>query len=128
MNEQSSTSTFPRDEILQQVLNKVIHERIRQIESEGYNKEVDDLGDPGRLAAAAACYSIHSSYTLNTGDSLAGVPDWWPFAREHWKPKDVESNLIRSAALIFAELERIYRSKVPAAPPQPTQPPSDPGV
>jgi hypothetical protein len=98
-------------EPLERIINEVVKERVRQVQEEGYSFEVDDHGQPGRLAGAAASYSVHSAYVLATGNtSVPGVPEWWPFSKEHWKPKDVRSNLIRAIALNLAEIEKIDRN------------------
>jgi hypothetical protein len=99
------------------ISNKVIYdvskERKRQVEVEGYTAEVDDRGEGGRLAAAAACYSVHAAFSLFEGPGgtgLVGVPVWWPFDAGSWKPKTERENLVRAAALIIAEIEKMDRA------------------
>jgi len=89
----------------------VFQERVRQVNGEGYSLEIDDLGDPGRLAAAAGSYLLHSAHTLATGCLLMGTPGSWPFGEEYWKPKSVRSNLTRAIALGLSELERLNRAQ-----------------
>lgn len=81
-------------------------ERQRQIEEEGWTPEHDDRHANGELACAAACYVI-------------GDAERWPWHKSWWKPRSRRSNLVRAAALIVAEIERLDR----AAPPRPPDPP-----
>ncbi|BCR41623.1 hypothetical protein KHAB170019_24460 [Acinetobacter baumannii] len=34
---------------------------------------------------------------------------WWPFADTFWKPKSPRQDLVRAAALLIAEIERLDR-------------------
>ena len=68
------------------------------------------------LGAAGACYAIHAAWTLaegtaGPGGTLSGVPVWWPFNRELWKPEEVRRNLVKAAALIIAEIDKIDRKE-----------------
>ena len=94
------------------VMIEVELERNRQIKDEGYTTDVDDRGESGRLAAAAACYSVHAAFCMfegPTGQGLQGVPVWWPFDPASWKPKEPRKNLIVAMALIAAEIEKMDR-------------------
>lgn len=105
--------------LLEEILGEVKQERLRQINKEGYTQSVDDNGEPGRLAAAGACYAIRSAFELSQGSGsvLDGkVPIWWPFDPSSWKPKDVRSNLIRAMALLSAELEKMQRQSTQVEP------------
>jgi hypothetical protein len=86
-----------------QALLDVAAERRRQIEVEGWTPEHDDEHNAGELARAAACYAI-----FNT----APAPTMWPrqWDTSWWKPKDDRSNLVRAAALLLAEIERLDRA------------------
>lgn len=97
------------------VIAEIAAERRRQIEVEGWTPEHDDEHCDGQLAAAAAGYALHASghceFTLRiheNGTTL--VPRKWPWSWEWWKPKDRRRDLIRSAALIVAEIERLDRA------------------
>lgn len=110
-------------------LHSVVAERQRQIEREGWTPVHDDEHEQGEMAMAAACYAAHSSTStaINYGlDSRRGifprlvsaqdfVGRMWPLAREWWKPKDNRSNLVRAAALLLAEIERIDRAAIARA-------------
>lgn len=97
-------------------LQDVFQERVRQVNKEGYTLDIDDLGDPGRLAAASGSYMLHAAHTMATGCLLMGIPGSWPFDEEFWKPKGVHSNLKRAIALGIAELERLYRLQAQSDP------------
>lgn len=91
----------------------VIAERKRQIEGEQWSLEHDDKHDPGELASAAACYAVEAACKLHPYDGLGseGKPyPWWPWDQIWWKPKDPRRDLVRAAALIIAEIERIDRT------------------
>jgi hypothetical protein len=81
----------------------ISEERLRQICEEGWTPERDDAHANGELATAAA------SYALNT-EALRGLmPGLWPWSKKWWKPKDRRRDLVRAAALLVAEIERLDR-------------------
>ena len=89
----------------------VLHERCRQVEEEGYtSKHDDDEHSDGQMATAAACYAIGQIITIK-GSIARRIPDWslWPWDMTCWKPKDRRRDLVRAAALLIAEIERIDR-------------------
>jgi hypothetical protein len=92
-------------------MQDVMNERARQIDVEGWTTEQDDALEFEELPIAAVCYIIADAY-----DS---VPEPWPFAAGWWKPKDRRRNLVRAAALLIAEIERIDREAERAASDEP---------
>jgi len=94
------------------VMNDVWRERVRQIESEGWTHEHDDAHDAGQMVAAACTYALETTF-----DGAAAKGRWfgmlWPWDRKWFKPKDRRRDLIRAAALIVAEIERLDRAAVP---------------
>lgn len=85
---------------------RIVHERCRQIEVEGYTIADDVARQPdGELAVAAWCY---------LGDLLgrefdAGhmhPPAQWPWDHRHWKPTNSIQQLAKAGALIAAEIDR----------------------
>ena len=80
----------------------VLAERQRQIHAEGHDEAHDDRWTNGELAEAGASYAIASHFP-------AHAPIEWPWDREWWKPKDRRRNLVRAAALIIAEIDRLDR-------------------
>lgn len=96
----------------------VLFERKRQIEAEGWTPQHDDAHDPGELACAGASYALHAGCVLSPHDGVGFdyAPPMWPTNwAEWWKPKDPRSNLVRAAALIIAEIERMDRETARAA-------------
>lgn len=60
------------------------------------------------LAAAGAAYAFSAA---TEGRYLADDPlGFWPWDKSWWKPKGARRDLIRAAALIVAEIERIDRA------------------
>jgi hypothetical protein len=95
-------------------INDVSTERLRQIEEEGYGSSNDDSYPGGELAAAGASYGMHAAWNLaptNVGKDPLGIPLWWPFDVVHWKPSDPRKNLVKAAALIIAEIDKIDRKE-----------------
>lgn len=89
-------------------------ERRRQVEDEGWAPEHDDEHGGGQMARAAACYALAGSCAPNDETAALLVSLAWPWAPEWWKPTENRRDLVKSAALIFAELERLDRAAAPA--------------
>ncbi|NLS02289.1 hypothetical protein HGP14_02755 [Rhizobium sp. P32RR-XVIII] len=103
----------------------VIAERLRQQEKEGWTTEHDDAHADRSMALAGACYAMFASVSdearaaTNLPAALTvdrrpiiGWSAWleiWPWERRFWKPKDRRRDLVRAAALIIAEIERLDR-------------------
>lgn len=96
----------------------VIKERIRQIDQEYYSTEHDDEYQQNELLRAAACYTnnvvargwVHDSIFGSEAYRAEEAPDNWPWDQDFWKPKNPRADLVRAAALIIAEIERMDRS------------------
>ena len=82
----------------------VLAERRRQVESEGWTAGHDDTHSEGQLAEAAACYALNAARNRQ-----ANFMGWWPWSRDWWKPKGQRRDLVRAAALLVAEIERLDR-------------------
>lgn len=102
------------------VLEEIAAERCRQVERYGWTPEHDDKHDNEELRMAAACYALGQtdvSLSATVGVPFAGKPyahvsgsrQLWPWDREWWKPTKRRRDLIKAAALIVAEIERIDR-------------------
>jgi hypothetical protein len=97
---------------LSTALHDVAAERARQQEAEGWTPEHDDRHDRDQaLSRAAACYALagtggNGPFWIN---HLLVPMQVWPY-RWEWKPKDRRSNLVRAAALLLAEIERLDRA------------------
>ena len=86
----------------------VIRERIRQVEFEGHTPQDDVKWNKGeQLVAAAVCYLAYPNSTV--------APHYWPWRKESWKPKESRMRQLKiSAALVLAEMERLWDSPSPA--------------
>lgn len=103
------------------VIAEIAAERRRQIAAEGWSPEHDDAHSRGEMAWAAACYAMPETRTFpETGDrgKFLGMKSFlaamWPWDWSWWKPKGRRRDLIRAAALIVAEIERLDRAAPPA--------------
>lgn len=84
----------------------VLEERERQITAEGWTPEHDDEHENGELAAAAA------TYATSAADCIVHVQPYqntWPWQNSWWKPTTPRRDLVKAAALILAEIERLDR-------------------
>lgn len=91
-----------------QVIDEIATERRRQIVVEGYGPEHDDRHVDGDLARAAACYALHASREVPAEPHPRHFPlDW------EWKQKGRRRDLVRAAALIAAEIDRLDRMAQP---------------
>ena len=84
----------------------VLKERCRQVDGEGYAPESDDGYTDYQLPRAAICYAIKA----------AGLPShratlYWPFPAPAFKPTERRANLVKAAALLLAEIERLDRAE-----------------
>ena len=103
------------------VIEEIRTERDRQINSEGWTCEHDDKHDKGELPSAAACYAWFAGVSNITREVALSMPAsrqcdeavilnrLWPWENRWWKPRDRRRDLIRAAALIVAEIDRIDR-------------------
>jgi hypothetical protein len=101
---------------MRKAIEDVIAERKRQIRVEGWTPAHDDTHTDGSLAQAAAAYALkaRSDEAHENGVRIGkhGVPYLWPdsWNPSWWKPTDRRRDLVKAAALIIAEIERIDRS------------------
>jgi hypothetical protein len=94
------------------VITEVLAERTRQIEI-GHTAPRDDVYVSGEIAAASAAYALNAS-----GSNTASL--FWPWPGHTWRPgmrsgkgcraPGAREDLIRSAALAIAEIERLDRA------------------
>ena len=89
----------------------VLAERRRQIEEKGWTPEHDDEHNCQELAMAAACYAGNAGgYVWADGWPGETV---WPWDRSCWKPTTPRRDLVKAAAMILAEIERLDRLQPP---------------
>jgi hypothetical protein len=86
----------------------VLNERVRQVDIEGWTPEHDDQHGYGQMAGAAACYALQGATHWATAEA---VTRFWPWEGKWWKPTTVRSSLVKAAALLIAEIERIDRAE-----------------
>lgn len=106
-------------EMWRKAIDDVAAERQRQSDVEGWTQDHDDRHSKGEMALAAACYA--APVRMFIADTVCGrgyepftrYRDAWPWADEWWKPKDRRNDLVRAAALIIAEIERLDRLPAP---------------
>lgn len=123
MNEQHARQCLhhvtSKDE-LTDAARDVLAERQRQMDGEGWTHEHDDGYDSFQLAAAASSYVANVVsrawiYVASPDNYRQGsVPDEWPadWDDAFYKPKDPRGDLVKAAALLLAEIERIDRVSV----------------
>lgn len=98
-----------RDDAHTQAARDLLAERLRQISSEGWTTAHDDAHTDCSMSRAAACYALDAA-----GYTTHHLP-FWPWGEEWWKPREPRRNLVKAAALILAEIERIDRVAARAA-------------
>jgi hypothetical protein len=93
------------------VIEEIVAERARQINQEGWSRDHDDTHADGEMAVAAACYaSAPSMVRIEREWVKPDTPKDWPWRHSWWKPGARRRNLIKAAALIIAEIERLDRA------------------
>lgn len=83
----------------------VLAERQRQITQEGWTSERDDQYIHGDLPSAAAAYAMYAA-----GDTEPNILRLWPWESKWWKPTNPRRSLVKAAALLLAEIERLDRA------------------
>lgn len=97
----------------------VLAERQRQISVEGWTPKHDDEHSNGQMALAAACYACNAATWAERPPNIpasdytkfASQGFRWPWAQKRWKPKSQRQDLVRAAALLLAEIERLDRKE-----------------
>ncbi|MFC7515049.1 hypothetical protein ACFQUU_08540 [Herbaspirillum sp. GCM10030257] len=108
------------------VIREIAAERERQVSAEGWSETHDDEHGDDSLLMAAICYAMPTELrqpvkpqhvVVGRVSTPYAVPIWWPesWCATWWKPKDRRRDLIRSTALIVAEIERIDRAAIATA-------------
>lgn len=97
----------------------VLAERQRQIFDEGWTAKHDDQNSDGSMALAAACYALNAAVWADRPKAipqsdyvrLANPGYRWPWSEKSWKPKSQRQDLVRAAALLLAEIDRLDRQQ-----------------
>lgn len=114
------------------VADEVLAERFRQVRALDYDWSHDDAHDGGELALAACCYATPVLlYAIEHGANGLSILDPWPWDEGYdrrpideaglheganyavpphlWSRKDRRRALVKAAALLIAEIERLDR-------------------
>jgi putative hemolysin len=107
MDQHNVATTFAQRDVLK--------ERSEQATREGFYPAHDDEQKAGTFANAAAAYCLAAGGELNPvkrgfGGYWEQPAHIWPFDMKWWKPKDPRTALVKAAALILAEIEKIDRA------------------
>ncbi|MBA6043869.1 hypothetical protein [Pseudomonas lactis] len=113
--QQRLTAADERADVLSpgSALGDVHLERLRQIDVENRSPVDDDDYSLGQLAYAAAGYAQGSVPAQQIQGCLR--PSYWPWHPHWWKPGSPRRMLVKAAALILAEIERIDRAALKPA-------------
>lgn len=84
----------------------VLAERQRQVTAEGWTPEHDDEHSDGEMALAASSYALYA----HKKPIAPAIPYNWPWEPEWFKQQGARRDLVKAAALILAEIERIDRA------------------
>lgn len=96
-------------------IDDIAAERKRQIEQEGWTPDHDDEYVKAEMAIAAISYAVIACSGIriieHTPDAYKACrpPTYWPWSRSRWKPTDPRRDLVKSGALIAAEIDRLDR-------------------
>lgn len=83
----------------------VAEERARQVFGEDFDYKRDDAYVKGELVQAAIAYAQHA----HDPKASVAVPYVWPWDPKWFKPTNPRRDLVKSAALLVAEIERLDR-------------------
>jgi hypothetical protein len=101
-------------------IDDIAAERSRQVTQEGWSPAHDDEHVNGEMATAAAVYALHPFHwhfviESRSGRRLMSWRDFWPWSEAWFKPTNRRRNLVKAAALIVAEIERLDRAAGPTS-------------
>lgn len=120
---------YRRDHVIMSGKSKavvdVLIERERQQQEEGWTPAHDDRHPAGTMAKAAVAYACdaavnlderargrpHSEFAAN--QAAEGPPPIWPWDPKWWKPSPTNPrrDLVKAAALLLAEIDRLDRTE-----------------
>jgi hypothetical protein len=119
----AALSSIPAPSTATEAARDVLAERERQKAVEGWTPEHDDTHANFEMARAAAFYALHTAADVLPEPSpeapshryglFLTADQAWPPQWDHltWKkPKGARRNLVRAAALLIAEIERLDRA------------------
>ena len=105
----------------QGAVTEIEYERLKQVKK-GYNADHDDKYTDAQLVAMAMAYAVLGVMQQTRPDAamvLHGYPPvtefTWPSPDIAWRPESTpEQNLIKAAALLAAEIDRLFRKAAPS--------------
>ena len=92
------------------VIREIAAERRRQIREEGFSHKHDDKFVNGELGQGASSYLIRAWCSIGRAKVDNQPSPWWPFSDAAWKPASIRRMLVKAAAMIVAEIERLDRA------------------
>ncbi|MBZ7124661.1 hypothetical protein [Klebsiella grimontii] len=96
----------PQATIVTAAAADVLAERQRQVTAEGWTPEHDDEHSDGEMALAASSYALYA----HKKPIAPAIPYNWPWEPEWFKQQGARRDLVKAAALILAEIERLDRA------------------
>ncbi len=93
-----------------QALTSVAEERHRQVERHGFDQSRDDNYQRDELLRAAETYLAAGTMERITAAAVVRLASRWPWHQSTLKLADRRRNLVKAAALIVAEIERMDRA------------------
>lgn len=117
LHEAADTIDRQREEIgrlcerMTQAAHDVLAERERHKTVEGWDETHDNEHSRSEIAHAAACYAVGRiiQEKQDRDRFSARFSSLWPWDLRWWKPSGTRRNLVKSGALILAEIERLDR-------------------
>ncbi|WP_226019745.1 hypothetical protein [Novosphingobium sp. FKTRR1] len=101
------------------ILAEIGDERVRQVLAEGYDLRHDDSHIHGELARHAAVLAIYAglpeldrNHAVNFGPMHYGAHTIWPWVDYEFRLTKPRRDLVKAAALIVAEIERLDRAEL----------------
>jgi hypothetical protein len=96
-----------------QALTRIAIAREKLISEAGFDQVHDDAQLQSQLVVAAGSYALHAiaSEAERQQFSPGAPPPAWPWEATLWQPEDRNRDLLRAAALLVAEIERLNRLK-----------------
>lgn len=96
----------------------VLTEYLRQANEGNSYLTGDGRHSRGEIAQAASVYAMPDDLRdMLSGErgrhtSIPPCPRWWPWAASQWKPTTRRQELVKAAALILAEIDRLDRASM----------------
>lgn len=76
----------------------------------GWTPEHDDQHEIGAMAVAGACYAGQAFAEGEAKYRRHRITLSWPWSFDWWKPTTPRRDLVKAAALLLAEIERLDRA------------------